>query len=125
MPASSIGSLNSWGLYIFAAAALVLILAPQLSSVTTYSRVGADWREVDGIRAVVDSLSPGVTLQLSYGVAGLSDAVNLSGHLVTCSYGNGSIMARVVWPLPAMTLAPSVHYSLSIVRGAVRVEKSV
>jgi hypothetical protein len=119
MPASSLGGLNGWGVYLLAALVLVLILTPQLTGVARDSRASADWRILDGIRATVDSLRPGVRVVLSYGIAQLSDPVLLRGHEMTCFDGNGAISMRVAWALPNATLLPGTVYAFSLLSGSV------
>ena len=119
MPASSLGSLNSWWVYLLASAALVLLFTPQLAGVATDSRAVADWRNLDGVRAVIDSLRPGLTLQFSFGAGGFSDSIRLGGHTVSSFDGNGTISMAVVWALPNVTLVPSARNSLSLAQGLV------
>lgn len=125
MPASSMGSLNAWGVYLAASAVLVLIFTPQLAGVARASRAGADWRNLDGVGAVIDSLRPGITLRLHYGIVGTSDSLSIGGHSLSCFDGNATISRAVRWALPNMTLAPGVRYSLSLVQGTVRVAQAV
>ena len=121
MPASSFGAINSWAVYLFAAAALVLLFTPQLVGVARTSRAAADWRDLDGVRAIVDSLRPGIQVRFSFGVARFSDDIALEGHTVSCFVGNGTISMKVLLALPNATLGPAVRYSLSLVGGVVRV----
>jgi hypothetical protein len=125
MPASSIASLNSWGLYIFASVALVLLFTPQLGGVAKDAREGADWRNVDGVRAVIGSLRPGIAILFAYGPSDAPDDIHIGGHLVSCSDGNGTISMLVKWVLPDVTLLPSVQYRLALVLGAVTVKQNV
>lgn len=117
--------MNSWGTYLFAAGVLVLLFTPALGRVVTDSREGADLRNLDGLRAVIDALSPGTVAHFSYGVAQVSDSIRLGGRMVACSYGNGTLSEGVTWLLPGATLLPSVQYSLSLVQGAVTVTRDV
>jgi len=112
MPTSTLVSMNSWGLYLVTSVALVLVIAPQLGSLARDSREGADWRNVDGIRSVVDSLGPGVLVNLTYGSASADDPVILSGFSFSCNYGNGTIVLPSRWSLPNVTLLPAHHYRL-------------
>ena len=105
--------------------ALVLLFTPQLGGVARASRESADWRNVDGVRAAIDSLRPGMTALLAYGASGAPDEVNLGGHLVSCADGNGTISMPVPWALPNVTLSPSARYRLTLVLGVVTVTKSV
>ena len=125
MPATSVSGLTSWGLYIFASVALVLLLSPDLQGVAKDAREGADWRNVDGIGAIINSLRPGVTLLFAYGQSGAPDAVRLGGHLVSCSDGNRTISMPVLWALPNVTLYPSSQYRFSLASGMVTVKQNV
>lgn len=125
MPASSLGASNSWGVYLLASAALLLLLTPQLAAVAKDSRESADWRNLDGVRAAVDSLRPGIALVFSYGLVKVSDPLRLMGHLVTCYDGNETLSATVRWMLPNATLLPSVRYGLSLAQGGVVVVQDV
>ncbi|MDE1852709.1 MAG: hypothetical protein KGI38_03055 [Thaumarchaeota archaeon] len=121
MPASSTGALNSWGLYLIAAAALLLVLVPVLTSTAMSSREGADWRNVDGLRAVIDSLRPGVTVEYHYGASASGDPIHLGGRSVSCSYGGGTVSLRTRWPLPDVTISPTAAYDLRLVGGTAEV----
>lgn len=112
-------SLNSWGAYILAAAALVALLAPALGSTAAASREGADWRTVDGVRQALSSLGPGMTVTFVVGPG--ADSLMLTGRAITCSYGGGTVSAASPWPLPNMTLSPGVAYSVSLSGGSLRV----
>lgn len=125
MPASSLGSLDSWGVYAFASVALVLLLTPQLAGVVRLSREGADLRDLDGAGAVIDSLSPGITMVFAFGAPHLSDSLQLGGHAVSCSDGQGTVSVPVRWALPNFTLSPAVQYRLSLVKGTVMVSQVV
>ena len=122
MPASSISGMNSWGLYVFASVALVLLFTPQLLGVAKASRESADWRTEDGVRAAVDSLRPGATVLLAFGDKGATDPVRLSGHQISCSAGDRVISMRVTWALPDATLMPSARYRLSLSHGVLVVQ---
>ena len=110
MPASTIGAMNSWGVYLIASVALIGVLSPQLVGVTRDSREGADWRNADGIRAVLDALRPGMVITFSFGAWSTSDEVYIGGNLVSVSYGNGTISLPTTWSLPDVVLSPSVSY---------------
>ena len=125
MPASSISGLNSWVLYISGWTALVLLLTPQLAGGAKDARASADWRNVDGVRAVVDSLRPGLAVLLISVSSGSPDEVRLGGHLVSCPDGNGTVTMTVTWALPNITLAPSVLYRLTLASGVVVVTQGV
>ena len=125
MPASSMGELNSWGLYLLASAALVLLLSPQLFQVVAISRASADWRNLDGARAAIDSLRPGIVVPFSFGASKVSDPLRLQGDEISCADGNGSISMRVGWALPNYTLYPATGYLLSLAQGSLVVAQAV
>jgi hypothetical protein len=101
---------------------LVLLLTPELTGVARASRDSADWRNVDGVRAAIDSLRPGVTALFAFGEGGAADDIRLSGHQISCSDGNGTISMPVTWALPNDTLSPSLQYRLSLADGVLVVQ---
>ncbi|MDG6963726.1 MAG: hypothetical protein JRN27_03810 [Nitrososphaerota archaeon] len=118
MPASSIGAMSSWALYIAAAAALLLVLSPALMSTASGARAAADWRTADGVRAVLDSMLPGIRVRFSFGAAQGSDVITLSGRTVAVSYGSGTFSFRTRWELANATLDPAEGY-LALFEGGV------
>ncbi|HEV2226332.1 MAG TPA: hypothetical protein VGR56_05950 [Nitrososphaerales archaeon] len=121
MPASSISSLTSWGLYLLATVALLAILSPVLSGSFQASKAGADSRNLDGLRAVFDALQPGITVTLSFGEVTGSDPIRIGGHLISCASAVGNTAVPSRWGLPSMTLLPSVVYSAQLEGGYVKV----
>jgi len=116
--------MNSWGVYIVASLALVLVLAPLLTGTVRGSREGADWREADGVRAVLDGLRPGVSLNFSFGDALTSDKIQLHGKVISCNYGEGTISLSSKWSLPDFTLLPTVRYVAFLSGTQVRVSQA-
>lgn len=112
MPVSSVSGMNSWGLYLVSAVALVLVLTPQLSGLARASREAADWRFLDGVRAVADSLQPGVVVNLTFSSPLAPDPLQLGAHRLSSDYGGGTISLPSRWALPNATLYPSLHYLL-------------
>ncbi len=125
MPATSASALNSWGLYLISAAALVLVLTPHLIGLLGDSRESSDYRAVDGVRAAIDGLHPGVKAEISLGTAGRGDPIVLGGNLVSCDYGGGLVSASSRWPLPNFTLRAAVHYLVWLSQGRVEVAQAV
>jgi len=105
--------------YLISAAAIVLLLTPELEGLVVESRKGADWRTLDSVRAAVDALRPGVVLNLTYGSLSAQDSVRLSGRLFTISYGNGTFSLPSRWLLPNETLHASVPHLLWLEGGKV------
>ncbi len=124
MPASSFSSMNSWGLYLVAAVALVLILTPQLTALTRSSREAADWRYMDGVRYAVDSLQPGIAVNLTSFTPFALDPISFHGNEMICDYGRGTVTLTSRWPLPDLVLSPSSHYVLSLAGGKVAVAQA-
>ncbi|MDG6937042.1 MAG: hypothetical protein JRN56_03205 [Nitrososphaerota archaeon] len=124
-PASSIAAQGSWGAYLAAAAALLLVLTPVVSAAAAASREGADWRYADGVKAVFNSLSPGVSVRFSYGASPSADEIILAGDSVKIYDGHGFISFGTSHLLPAMPLQPTVSYTARLVGGQVEVSRVV
>ena len=119
MPASTVSAMNSWGVYLIASAALVLILAPSLQKISSDTRVASDWREIDSVRRIIDSLRPGMTVHLRLG-SDAKDTISLHGYEILCDDGAGMLLRNSRWLLPDYSLLPGVGYVLSL--GTTRVE---
>ena len=104
-----------------AAVALLLVLAPQLIRMVQDSRESADWRNLDGVRAAIDSLRPGLTVNLTYGSMSTGDRVTLGGRQFACSYGDGTITFPSRWQLSNESLSASAHQLLRLTGGLVEV----
>lgn len=124
MPASSVGALNGWGLYLIASAALIAALAPQLAGTTQDSREGSDYRIADGIQSILDSLHPGTVVTFSFGGLPSGDQARLEGHEVILTYGKGAFALRTLFDLPNVTLAPDVSYQAWLEGNEVGVRES-
>ena len=111
MPASSVSSLTSWGIYLLCTIALLAILSPMLSGSFQSSRAAADSRNLNGVKAVFDSLEPGVRVTFSFGEATGSDPIRIGGHMMSCASAVEGTAVPSRWGLPSMTLLPSVVYS--------------
>ena len=123
MPASSIGVLNSWGIYFVASAALVGALTPTLIGAVHDSREGCDYRVADGIRSVLDSLRPGMVVTLSFSGSPTVDSARLSGRAVTFADGDQTVTMRTQHSLPNVVLSPGVQYEVWLQGDSVRVRK--
>ncbi|MDA4126263.1 MAG: hypothetical protein OK452_03530 [Thaumarchaeota archaeon] len=121
MPASSVSSLNSWGLYLLATVALLALTSPMLASSSRSARAGADSRNIDGVRAVFDGLRPGMRVTFAFGEATGSDSIRIEGHSISCTSADGTIAMPSKWELPNMNLLPSVAYSVQVEGGSVKV----
>lgn len=123
MPASSVGVLNAWGIYLVAAAALVAALSPQLIGATQDSREGCDYRTADGIRSLLDSLSPGTVVTFSFGAWSTGDLARLAGHAVSFANGNWRVIMPTRYFLPNVTLSPGAQYKIWLEGDSVRVNE--
>jgi hypothetical protein len=72
----------------------------------------------------VDSLRPGMVVNLTYGGGSTSDPIRLGGGLFSCSYGNGTLAFPSNWPLPNATLSSSDHYLVWLSAGSVEVAQT-
>ena len=116
--------MNSWAIYLLSAVALLLLVSPQLAGAVLESRESSDWRNVDGVRAAVDALRPGVMVNLTYGTAPTNDQIELRGLQLSCAYGNGTIVFPSRWPLTNANLTASAHYLIWLSDGQVEVGRT-
>ena len=124
MPASSVSAMNSWGVYLVAAAALVLLLVPALQQVSADARVASDWRVVDGVSRVINNLRPGMRVVLRL-PSNSTDAVLLHAFDISCNDGRGTIRMTSRWLLPDFAFVPGVLYTLTLDDASVEVAKGV
>lgn len=124
MPVSSISALNSWGVYVFSAFALVLLFEPALVGLYHDSGEWAGMRTAEGLRAVIDGLSPGLVANISFTGGVTSDAFILSGYTISCTCGNGTVSLHTRYPLQASVLEPSSSYVLWLQQGVVEVAQA-
>jgi hypothetical protein len=100
---------------------MVLFMTPQLTSLTRDSREASDWRNVDGVRSVVDALNPGIQVTLTFGSGPGEDPIRLGGHTLSCSYGTGTVTLPSKWALFPTVLLPLHHYHLWLGEGEIQV----
>ena len=94
---------------------------PELAGTARDSRAGSDYREADGICAVLDGLRPGITVALLFGTESTGDSAHLEGRQVVFSDGNGSLALSTNHVLPNVTLSPGVLYRVWLEGNYVRV----
>ena len=111
-------------MYLLSAVSLLLLVSPQLTGATRDSRESADWRNLDGVSTAVNSLRPGMMVNLTYGSLSTGDQIELRGLQFSCSYGNGTLSFSSRWPLPGVNLSASAHYLVWISGGQVEVKPS-
>ena len=117
--------MNSWGVYLASAFALVLIMSPQLSRLTSESRESSDFRNLDGVRAVLDELQHGERAVVSFGSWIGGDPIRLRVTQISCDYGSGVVSMDVRWQLPDATLYPGVNYVIELSGSTVGVTQAV
>lgn len=118
------GALNSWGIYFAGAAALLLLMSPVIASASKDSREGVDLRNVEGVHAVLASLTPGVSVRFQYGVSASDDPIVTQGHQLRSSYGGGVVEMYSAAALSNETLLPRVTYRAYLGGGEVVVVPS-
>jgi hypothetical protein len=106
-------AMNSWGVYLIASASLILLLAPTIYKTSNNARIASDWREVDGVRTVIDSLRPGLSVQVKLWMNS-TDAIRLQGYQISCNDGSGILTGRSAWLLPDYTLVHGTRYLLTL-----------
>jgi hypothetical protein len=97
------------------------MVAPMVADSSQAARIGADSRNLDGVKTVLDNLSPGMTATLVFEGSTGSDPIRIEGHSISCTSGSGKMMVFSKWELPSMDLQPSVVYSIQLEGNSVRV----
>ncbi len=77
------------------------------------------------MRAVLDSLSPGVKIAFSYGSSASADELVLAGRSVSVNDGQGLLTFRTDYPVPSIILVPTEPYLAQLVGGRVEVTSVV
>jgi hypothetical protein len=113
--------MDSWGLYLLAAVALVLVLTPQLTGLARYARESADLRYLEGVRAAVDGLRPGIVLSLGSTAPFAPDSIRFEGRQLSSDCGATTLVLYADWPLANATLTPASSYLLQLRGGVVMV----
>jgi hypothetical protein len=113
--------MNAWSVYLIASAALVAVLIPPLAGTLQDSREGSDYRVVEGISSLLNSMQPGTTVTFSIAPWSTRDSARLGGHEVTISDGNGTLAMPSRWTLPNVTVSPGVGYQAWLTGGYVSV----
>ncbi len=121
MPASSVSSSVSWGVYLVASLALVTALTPAIRGVSQFSQEAALGTVVQGVASVVNGLEPGMAASLVLQIPAANASVRLEGHTVVGTLGGIRISQPSSWALPNTTLSYGVVYTLTIEEGRVEV----
>jgi hypothetical protein len=111
--------MNSWGIYVVSAVALVLVLTPQLSGLVRYARESADLRYMDGVQAAVDALQPGVIVRIGPAPSFAPDPIIFGGRSLSSNCGSSTLVVSTDYPLSNATLSPASDYVLSLLNGVV------
>jgi len=81
-----------------------------MSGVVADSKLGAASRTLLGVRSVLDSLKPGMTVRLTYGSPGSPGEIRTIGHLLVFVLGSPISLSMCKWNLPNMTMLPGWAY---------------
>jgi hypothetical protein len=122
-PATVLSSAFSWGAYLAASLALAMVLGPTANAVLSGSQLSAGSKLLDGVKDVIDGLSPGLNTTLQFGLPGLQGRIETSGHTVSYSSAAFSGSEQTRWALPNMTLEPGVSYVLRLEGESVMVSR--
>src|SRR5271157_5206380 len=114
MPASTISSTLSWGVYLASASCLQALLLPFSSAVARESQAAAQRSEIEGATQVLNGLEPGVSVHFVLGAAGGGAVLLLSGHTVALDSAGGRLTESCRWNLPDAAVSPGVPYTLSL-----------
>lgn len=123
MPASSLSSIMNWGVYLAATLALASFLAPAALGVLGEARENAAASTVSGIRALIDALRPGDSVDLTFASSGTAFLVLTRGNLVGYRLGSSSSFLPCEWTLETATLYASREYLLTLANGTVEVSE--
>ncbi|MBI3841532.1 MAG: hypothetical protein HY297_06260 [Thaumarchaeota archaeon] len=116
--------LSSWGAYVVATGVLVAAMSPVFVGVLSSSVIGSGFRYLDGVRSVLDSLRPGMTVSFSYGYKGFPGEIRLEGWGLTFQSGGANVSFPSHWFLPDIALVPGTSYSAHLTGASVEVDGS-
>ncbi len=120
MPAVSISSMMSWGVYLIAAIALVGLLAPGLARAYQASTMSADIKVMKGVCDILGSLGPGTKAQLRFQLYGPEKSLEISDGTIFLSDDSGAHQPCIKGE-PPITLDSGVQYEAYLHNGTVTV----
>lgn len=91
MPATSLETILSWGVYILAGGAALAILVPVALGIQRDSAISADRTQLEGLRSVLESLGPGMTVTFILPSGLQSGDVVLDGHSIVYVGTGGNV----------------------------------
>lgn len=125
MPASSISSLTSWGVYLFATFTLALFLIPFSQAALRQSQESSAISVARSFDILLGALRPGDTVSVSYtSLYGGFDIVTGGKH-VGYSLDGATVLFTCNCTVQETTLLPSRVYTLALSDGMVEVEQDV
>ncbi|QQG49148.1 MAG: hypothetical protein HY247_02215 [archaeon] len=119
MPATSVSSITSWGAYFMAAMALLFVMTPVLDGVRRGSDFGVEVRHLEGVSALLRSLTPGVVAHLWYGSPGDPGAIVISGSTIFYEATHQGPSEQLGVPARDAVIYPGVPYVAQLVAGYV------
>lgn len=120
MPAISVSSQLSQVVYFASVLGLALMLARPVYLVYTGSQERAAEVSAAGLSAMLDSLSPGMTVVASLeAYPGVTSGATLSGNTVVVAFGSSTAIAHVTWALSHATLSAGRAYTFKLQGGEV------
>src|ERR1700690_4473193 len=125
MPAISVSSQLSEAVYFVSIIGLSILLPRPVDLVFSGSQQRSAQVVASGIEAMIDSMSPGITVVTSLETyPGVQLSVVLSGTIVAASFGNATARQQVRWELTRATLSPGTTYSFTVNGGQVMVAQT-
>lgn len=121
LPAVSVSSQLSSGVYFASLLALLALLAHPVALVYSASQERSAHAVAEGLATAIDTMSPGTSILArleSYPMVPV--AVSLGGDGVTASFGSATATAAVRWNLQAGHLSPGL-YNFTLKGGAVSI----
>jgi len=125
LPASSLSSSISWGIYFAAAFALVIVCSPVLGGVRNYAYGDSAAETARGLARVFDGLSPGLTVEFSFHSPSKDGHIELHGKSVVVVWGGATSARETSRSLPDESLSPELHYYFLLAGERVEVFDSV
>ena len=125
MPASSISSLTSWAVYLFATFTLALFLVPFSQSAMHQAQESSALSVARGFDGVLGTLRPGDMVSVSYDSPYGGFDIVLGGDHVGYSLDGASVLLPCNCTVQRATLLPSQEYTLALDGGMVEVRLDV
>ncbi len=122
LPAASISSMMSWGVYLIAAMAMVGLLAPGLARTYQASTLSADIKAMKGVCDILGSLAPGTEALLRFQLYGPEKTLEISDGTIFLSNDSGVPPPQpCIKGEPTLSLDSGVQYEAYLHNGTVTV----